>query len=192
MNRTKHYNLKNHTMDDKKMRESWRGIMPSAKNEGLDPSILSSRRTALDRLGERYRRFYTIGFVFCLVSWVYYGSQIFPEGMRLGLCASLSAYFLLVACMDLWLYQGVKTIDVFRMNVREVASKAIFYKKRHHQFMLVLIPLAITLLVLIGMAFSDNEYALWGAGVGFLAGIALGASEYLKFMADYRSLTSDD
>ena len=75
------------------------------------------------------------------------------------------------------------------MSVSEVAYNAMFYRKRHLQFMAVLIPMAVALLGFTGYVFSSEIYFPYGMIVGAVCGLIIGIIQFRKFMAEYRKLS---
>ena len=156
--------------------------------------INGKRKTALQNLADRYKRFSVMGVVLILLSMSYmFNPAIFPGNMRwrIGLSIAFALYALTASVMDRWLYNGIRSIDVVTMPVREVIAKALYYKKRHLQFIAVLLPFV---LAIIG-AFAwkgDNIYFRLGILVGFIAGTAVGIFHLVNFLADYRAIISED
>lgn len=96
-------------------------------------------------------------------------------------------YFLTAALMDWYLYRGVKGIDLSESGVEEVASQARFYRRRHHQFQIILIPVAVVLLGVYFTSFTETAF-VWGMVVGAVIGLLAGLKMYLDMMGDYRTM----
>lgn len=147
------------------------------------------RLTALERLARRYRRFASVSTVLIAVMPLYFRNDIFSESWRLTLTLTFCLYFTIAAVMDWWLYAGVSRIDVVNMPVSDVATKALFYRKWHHRFIALLIPAAITLVLLLVLALTDNSVPmLAGMFAGAAFGLFIGTRQYLRFMSDYKNL----
>lgn len=99
--------------------------------------------------------------------------------------------FATASTMDHWLANGIRSIDCSRMSVREVIDRSLFYRRSHHQFMMILIPYAAIVLGCLGWASRADVYMLMGMGAGFLVGLAIGIRKYMDFMAYYRDIASD-
>ena len=156
--------------------------------------IKGKRKTALQNLADRYKRFSTMGVILILLSTSYiFNPNIIPGNLkwRVGIGIAFALYALTASLMDLWLYNGIRSIDVVTMPVKEVIGKALFYRKRHLQFIAILLPFV---LAIIG-AFAwkgDNIYFRLGILVGFIVGTAVGLRHLMAFLADYRTITSED
>jgi divalent metal cation (Fe/Co/Zn/Cd) transporter len=88
--------------------------------------------------------------------------------------------------MDYYLYKGIKGLDLSTEGVTQVATKAKFYRRRHHQCQLILIPMVV---VLISLYFSSaTEWQQLGIVVGIVIGLAIGIPVYLNIMRDYKQL----
>lgn len=156
--------------------------------------MAGKRKSALERLAERYRAFCTIGFL-CAGSmpWLLGRPGILPDfqGKSLMLIG-FALYFLLCGFMDLWLYRGIKSIDVATLTVKAVIDKSLYFRKRHLQFVAILLPLAfIIVAAMIYGSQSEGEEVIWGMIVGGVCGGAVGIRQFRKFMADYREITDD-
>lgn len=178
------------------LRKDWQDANVSLNRESriYDSIINGKRKTALDNLAERYRRFSIIGITLIMLSFTWiFNPNMFPgnHSLRIAVGVSFAIYALIGSVMDRWLYQGIRSIDVVTMPVSEVIRKALFYRKRHLQFIAVLLPIVLALIGV--MAWSmDNLYFRLGILVGFIAGTAIGLHHLFAFLADYRAIISED
>ncbi len=173
-----------------RLKQTWQDTQfrqPSQKN--IDEILEGKRETALKNLARRYNRFSLISGIAIIGSISFLNQKLIPADSRLLLCISFAIYFFTASMMDLWLSNGISKIDCLRMSVSEVAGKAAFYRKRHFQFMAVLIPMAITLITILARQFTDNIIFLVCMGIGALTGLTFGLRQLREFMTDYRSLT---
>lgn len=183
------------TPDNLNLEELRRAWMVMGESLGMnpphnDPRDLEHKKTALDRLRMKYRAFWTLSLVMMFVSFMFFSRGSIVENkwnFYLGLVYAV--YFLTIFVMDHWLWAGIGTIDPLRMGVAEVARKALFYKKRHIQFVAFLIPVAIAVLIFTAYVFSGDVYFIRGIITGALVGIAIGVMQFRKFMACYRVLS---
>ena len=178
------------------LKKDWQdtNVAIQTESNSYDKIINGKRHTALENLAERYRRFSNIALVLILLSfsWIF-NPEMFPDNHRLSIAVGISfaVYALIASIMDRWLYQGIRGIDVVTMPVSEVIHKALFYRKRHLQFIAILLPIVLSIIGV--MAWSmDNLYFRLGIVVGFIAGVAIGLRQLLAFLADYRAITSED
>lgn len=147
------------------------------------------RLTALQSLARRYKRFSIIALAFIPCSVGMFNLRFMPEHARLILVIGYALFLSVSSVMDSWLSRGISSIDCSSMAVSEVAQKALFYRKRHLQFMMILIPMALALVGYIIFNSVDNVYLCAGLIVGVLFGAAIGLRGFFDFMADYRTLT---
>lgn len=178
------------------LRKDWQDTNVAIRTESnsYDKIINGNRRTALENLAERYRRFSNLALVLILLSfsWIF-NPTMFPENpqLRIAVGVSFAIYTLICSIMDRWLFQGIRSINVVSMPVSEVIHKALFYRKRHLQFIAILLP--IVLAIIGAMAWSmNNLYFRLGILFGFIAGTAIGIRQLMAFLADYRTITSED
>ena len=178
------------------MKKNWQDINVTipGKPGSYEAIINGKRKTALQNLAERYKRFSVMGIVLILLSASYcFNPSIFPGDFRwrIFMGVSFGIYALIASVMDMWLYNGIQSIDIVRMPVTEVIAKALFYKKRHLQFIAVLLPIVLGIIGAIAWK-SDNIYFRLGILFGFIIGSATGVFHLLNFLADYRTITSED
>lgn len=151
--------------------------------ESIDNALLGRKKTALQNLERRYRQFSVMSLVaisFCILF-----ARLMPEDNRLLFMILMAVYFFTASMMDLWLSNGISKIDCSTMRVSEVAKKVMLYRKRHFQFMAILIPAALGLIIF--MMWGNREI-IGGAVVGALLGAGLGIRAFREFMKDYREV----
>ncbi|MDE7345835.1 MAG: hypothetical protein K2N48_03730 [Muribaculaceae bacterium] len=163
-------------------------------SDSYDNIINGKRKTALQNLAERYKKFSVMGFVLIMLSMSYiFNPNLMPGNIkwRIGIGIAFALYALTASVMDRWLYNGIRSIDVVTMPVKEVIRKALFYKKRHLQFIAVLLPFVLAIIAAFAWK-GDNIYFRLGILVGFIAGTAIGIFHLMNFLADYRAIISED
>lgn len=181
---------------EENQKKNWRDTrFNSSETQSEIESIISGkRRTALQALAAGYKRFSYISLCSILLCAPLMQPHIMPYApMKWPIVILFVVYMLVASMMDNWLYKGISAIDIAEMPVAEVARLAAFYRKRHIQFIFVLIPFALAFLC--GMCW----YSVWSGFLSSLAGIAVGATvglfiglrELRKFMADYRDITRE-
>lgn len=185
--------MKSEKRDAEELRNVWdkMGRSLGEPTMGADsPEALSRKRTALDRLRDRYRVFRNVSLLMVFSSFMLFTrSDLLAKPYDLYLGAAFSAYFLICFLMDLWLWWGISNIDPLTMSVRQVVEKAMFYRKRHLQFIAVLLPLALSLVGFMGYLFSADRYMLVGMIIGAVCGAAIGVIQLKRFMREYRRLS---
>lgn len=178
-------------MTPEEMKKTWDETserMNSQSSDNLDIPAPGSQ-TALERLKNSYHRFSILGLALCFCSLAYINIDLFPGHLRLWITLSMCLYFGICSVMDYWLYKGISSINCYNMTVKEVTHKALFYRKRHHQFMIFLIPCAVALVSFMAYSLKTNLYALIGIFCGIIIGLAIGLRKYFDFMTHYKTLT---
>lgn len=160
----------------------------SMRQDGAD---FSRCKTALQRLANRYNRFSNFALVCILWSPFFAFSHIIEvdkEWLRISLAIYSAVYFMTCSVMDRWLYHGIRRIDCVTMNVNEVLKLTLFYRKRHLQFVAILLPLAFIFVG--GMAWlgTNDPYFIGGIFFGVVVGAAIGTRQFMQFMSDYRDI----
>lgn len=148
------------------------------------------KKTSLDRLRDKYRVFWIVSLLMIFVSFMIYSRGLIVESpLNFWLGVAYAVYFLTAFCMDYWLWRGIGSINPLRMSVSEVADKAMFYRKRHLQFVAVLIPMVVALLTFTGYVFYSEVYFLYAMISGAICGLIIGTFQFRRFMAEYRRLS---
>lgn len=183
----------------KEIKEMWEEINKrlarleeATLNEGRRVSE-KNIRSAQQNLEATYKRFSVVGFISAVVFPIIFGvptlfdypSRIYQLIVSLSMCA----YFLTAAIMDLYLYHKVGDMDLAEMPVSTIRQTAIRLKKRHHIFMMILIPTAIVVLGL--MVYPIIEQTWIGLVIGGVLGLAFGLRFYFKIMGDYKRIISE-
>lgn len=173
------------------MKSAWRETATSLQTEN-DRLLTEFRNgnplTSLERLRNRYRRFAILGFTMLPLSFVFILKSIFPIEGGIWITLSFIVYFLTCGFMDTWLYRGLDTIDCLHMSVSEVIEKARYYRKKHLQFVVILIPMAIALLCGLAYFTGWEEHILLGMIVGGSIGFAIGLQQLFAFLRDYKNI----
>lgn len=181
-------------MNPEELKDKWRSLNASRRpdngepapfyNDPLVDNVTSGRVTsARDRLMRRYRMMFSalapIG-IGCALS----TRSFFPWW---GIVAIL-VFFLVAASMDYYLYRGIRSIDLSVDGVEKVAEKARFFRRRHHLFQLILLPLAIVVVSIYFSTFRE-EAMRWGLYAGLAFGAVVGLAIYIQMMRDYKSMS---
>ena len=178
------------------LRKDWQDadVAIRRESESYQNIINGKRKTALQNLADRYKRFSIMGIILIMLSLSYcFNPNIFPGDSRWRIIISVAfaLYALTASVMDRWLYNGIRSIDVGTMPVAEVIGKALFYRKRHLQFIAVLLPFVLAIIGAYAWK-GDNIYFRLGILVGFIVGTAVGIFQLMNFLSDYRAITSED
>lgn len=176
------------------LRKNWRDARFRADSGDDIQTVIDNRRQpALQRLAARYNRFSNLALI-CILWCPFFALshviEVSDQRLRLALSIYAGIYFLICSVMDRWLCHGIRGIDCATMPVSEVLRLTLFYRKRHLQFMMVLIPMAVVFVG--GMAWlggADEPYFLWGIVTGVLLGLAVASRQFLLFMSDYKDIT---
>ncbi|MDE6290654.1 MAG: hypothetical protein K2M16_03895, partial [Muribaculaceae bacterium] len=99
------------------LRKDWQNanVSLSRGSDAYDSIINGKRRTALDNLAERYRRFSNLALILILMSFTWiFNPNMFPDNHSLGIAVGVAfaVYALIASIMDRWLYQGIRSINV--------------------------------------------------------------------------------
>ena len=180
-------------MTQEEIRETWqaaatRFYCPSP--EELEDIYRRNKETALDKLAMKYKRFSCMSLVMTMVSCCYMmPNSLFDGDLRICVSLAFILYFGTCSAMDYWLYKGVSSIDCLTMTVKEVAEKAMYYKRRHLIFMAVLFPCALSVVGLMLYSAGFEKYLTMGVLAGAIVGGVIGYRHYLDFMDEYRKLS---
>lgn len=149
-------------------------------------------KTACEDLASRYKRFMIIGFLMGIAFPVYLitsPSDFFPDDLMKYVSAALFfLYFITAAVMDSYLYNEVKSMDLSMMTVHQVIHKARTLKRRHHIFMIILIPFAVVTFAIFAIPFLNEPVIITGMITGGVVGLCIGLRQYFRMMRDYREM----
>ncbi len=181
-------------MNSDDIKKTWCEIgnrLQNPNTDEIDTIMVQKKETALEALVKKYKHFSRFGLIMMVVSinWFSLGERMGIGDSKYILAVLYAVYFLTSSCMDYWLYTGVKGIDCFTMSVREVSEKALYYKKKHLQSMILMIPF---MLIVLGYTFyccAGEKYFLFGMATGALLGVAIGYRQYIDFMRQYKVLS---
>lgn len=174
------------------IKDCWRSTRFNNGNGDITPG----RKTALQRLIERYKRFSRMALILAGCTPLYLWNPLrnevnVPEWQLISAMAFMMVYGLTASGMDCWMARGLSSINIAEMPVAEVCRRAFFYRKRHFQFMAVLIPMCLILLGWLGWLVSDNQYMFYGMVSGAVLGGAVAFRILHGFLKEYRELTAD-
>ncbi len=180
-------------MNPEDMKSAWRDTTRSLSSESKGIKTADDMRhgtplTSLERLQKRYRLFAIAGMTACPTSLIFLNQRIFPHNNGIWLAIAFAVYFITCFTMDWWLYYAIGSIDCVRMSVREVSEKAMFYRKRHLQFVMILIPFALILFGWLAYVNSGDIYLLAGMATGAFFGLAIGLYHLSQFLRDYKNI----
>lgn len=177
-------------MTPDELKNSWQSLGHGAPRpldrDKLD-RITSGRLTgARERLARMYFRMFAIVAPFGVVAVLF---NLFNGMMPLWMCLAFIGFFVVAALMDLWLWRGIRGMDLNTMGVEEVAQLARYYRSWHLRFQGILIPLAVVLVTLFAMeAIAIDVSLLYGIIAGGIIGLTFGLVIWLRMMKQYKEL----
>lgn len=185
--------MKSENLDIEQIRKAWTEMGKALGMQTVydsDPKDFCKKKTALDQLRERYIRFAIMSLVMVFPGFFIFSRGIFMiSNLHFWLGLAFAVYFLTASCMDFWLWRGIGSLDPLRMSVSEIYGKSMFYRKRHLQFVGILIPMMIALLGFTGYVYFSEMYFLYGMIAGAICGGIIGVFQFRQFMAEYRELS---
>lgn len=171
---------------EEKMKSSWRSSQFEVYE--ADMTQLVRRHSTLESLARRYR-FFAIFSALMVIAWPLIMSSLgMGPASDMALVAGGSLYFLIASAMDCSLWRRISQIDCVTMTVAEVARRSMLCRKRHLEYMMVLIPGCILLVGRMAWLFSADESILAGMAVGGVLGLAVGIVQFCKFMREYKRI----
>lgn len=190
--------MENQINDLDQLKEMWSDL--NRRVERLENQTLEEGRkvasgkitTAREDLATRYKRFMIIGFVmgvFFPLFLIMSPTDFFPDGtVKYVASALFFSYFITAAVMDSYLYNEVRSMDLAMMTVSQVIHKARTLKRRHHIFMIILIPFAVITLAVFAIPLFDDPFIIAGMITGGVVGLCIGLRQYFRMMRDYREM----
>lgn len=166
------------------MKSSWQAAK-NAINTGDIPQYDRRRKTSLDRLADRYRRFAMLAFVVGMTSGIALNNLAGP-----WLCVSYMLIMIGLGFTDMAFSRAIRAIDVVTMSVNEVYRRTMTLRRRHLMCVATAMPVVLGWMVWLGFTI-DDPYMTWGVVVGAVTGLILGVIQLMRFMADYREVLDE-
>lgn len=181
-------------MNDNELKSAWRETAQGFGNGANAPQNITDlctgkHSTTLDRLRNRYLRFALASMICCPLSLMFLNRELFPYEHAPVVTIAFILYMLTASVMDCWLFQGIGSIDCLHMSVSEVYAKAMYYRRKHLQFMMVLIPMAAIVVSLIVWFVGVEPSIVFSMICGAAVGLLIGLRQFRAFMRDYRNLS---
>lgn len=178
---------------EQEIKDCWR----SARFSNTTDNYTHHRLTTLQWLIRRYKRFSRIALIMAGCSPLYFfillrDNTTASMWQITYVTVFMMIYFITVSIMDCWLARGLSSINIMEGTVSEVCHRAFFYRKRHFQFIAVLIPMCLIILGLLAWLFSDNIYILNGMVSGAIIGFVVAIIALRRFMKEYKDLTNGE
>ncbi len=171
-------------MNIDELKNGWQSLNTRSKesNDSIVKDVVKGKITpARERLMKQYKTMFSvIAPIACAAQFaIFYLLPVY-------VIIYATIYFVTAGIMDYYLYRGIKGVDLSTDSVTQVATKAKFYRRRHHLFQLILLPMAA---ILICLYFSSaTEWQQIGMVVGIFIGLAAGIPTYIRIMRDYKQL----
>lgn len=184
-------------MTTEEMREAWNETsrrLDQLEKEyfGMRNEVIHSRkRTALQNLAQRYKRFSLLSIVFIFIAPFYGFNHLFEGWLSICIPISMVIFFGIASVMDWWLYKRVSGIDVTIMTNEKVVRESRLCRRRHFQFMAILFPLALGMVSLFVIGFKNEVWGIFSCAIGLVIGLAIGLRQLINFLNDYRMLRED-
>lgn len=175
-------------MTPDEMKQHWQQLNVNASYNTPDDSQLIDRvtsgriKTASEQLMHRYRMMFSI---VCPIG--IFASIPLWHQMALWQVVGLILFFVVAAGMDIYLYLGIKSIDLSKEGVERVTQRARYYRKRHLIFQAILIPFSVWLCTVYFSINDDPFYhnSLW---VGLAIGLVFGFAVWFQMMRAYKKM----
>ena len=100
-------------------------------------------------------------------------------------------YFITASLIDRWFVKGISKINLAEMTVSEVCRKAYYYRKKHLQSVMLLLPMAIILVGWMVILLSYSKYFIYGVFSGIVIGAIVGIVNFRKFMCEYKDIMEE-
>lgn len=169
-------------MEISELKSNWQ----TAKNNinsgfGLQPD--DTRKTALQRLGDQYRRFSILALIMVLTGpTILYNSGVKEIWL-------IAVYVLILgesSIIDHYLSSSIRAINLAKMPVTEVIGRTMRCRKIHLWTVAVNLPLVIFWCAAMAYTMKADIYFVSGMCAGGLIGLILGIHVLLRFLRDYR------
>lgn len=165
-------------MNIDEMKPQWQSAQKSIKpGQGLD----SQRRTSLQRLADRYRRFAWLALLMIPLNLpTLYRLQSLWLGLGFALIMAAASI------MDFYLLERITATDLTHMPVRDVLFRIMDCRKKHMTFVFLAIPCVFLWIFALVYLYRPDEYFVIGVLSGGSIGLLIGSRVLYQFLRDYR------
>lgn len=183
-------------MTQDEIRDTWREAanrLQAIAPIDCETMFRRKKETALEQLARKYLRFSRFSLVMGPVTLAMFVNNHIFTSTTMTLIVSLCflAFFAICSAMDYWLYKGVSQIDCYTMTVKAVSDRALYYKRKHHLFIAILMPLMLSIVALMAYACNFDRYIVVAMIAGAIIGATIGFWQYLDFMSLFRAISED-
>lgn len=174
-------------MEINEIKSNWQ----SAKREinpGSEIQPDNGRRTALQRLGDQYRRFSILSLIFMFCG----TGSLWNTGIRsIWLIAVFIILLGAASITDHYLTLKIRAIDPMTMSVTEVLQRTLDCRKIHIRWVVFAVPVVIGWCAAMAWYLKADIYAVSGICFGAIVGLTIGIRVLMNFMNDYRQALKD-
>lgn len=169
-------------MEISELKSNWK----SAKNNintdfGLQPD--DTRKTALQRLSNQYRRFSIFAIIMLLTG----PNILYNAGVKqIWLIVVFALILGESSIVDHYLSNAIRAINLAKMPVTEVIGRTMRCRKIHLWTAAVNLPLVIFWCAAMAYTMKADIYFVSGMCAGGLIGLILGIHTLMRFLRDYR------
>lgn len=182
------YNPKNLiNMEINEIKASWESARRDI-NTGSEIQPDNGRRTALQRLGDQYRRFSILSLIFMSCG----AGSLWNAGVKsIWLIAIFFMLLGAASLTDYYLSRRIRAIDPMTMSVTEVLQRTLDCRKIHIRWVVFAVPVVIGWCAAMAWYLKADIYAICGICFGAIVGLTIGIRVLMNFMNDYRQALQD-
>lgn len=183
-------------MNFERFRNVWRNNGPIFNNlcnyEYLnDFQNNNQRRTVLESLIEKYKRFSRLGILFALMFLLYTIAGTLP-GLWGRIISGIMMIMMLVgAFTDYLLYNKLNSINLNQWGVGKVNETIITCKRIHIRYVIIMLPLSLGVIGILMYISRELPYLLYGEILGLILGLLIGIRNLITFIKQYSYLQDE-
>lgn len=169
-------------MEISELKSSWQSAKDNI-NTGFGEQPDNSRKTALQRLGDQYRRFSIFAIIMLFIGPnVLYSAGAKSIWLIVGFVIILGGS----SIVDHYLANSIRAINLSKMPVTEVLARIMKCRKIHLWTVVINLPLVIFWCAAMAYTMKADFYFVSGVCAGGLIGLILGIHTLMRFLRDYR------
>ena len=149
--------------------------------------------SAQEKLVKKYIKFIVIEIImiFYIVIYICFAPNL-VEKYKLVTLIYWCVFFLIEVCLDYYLMQNIKNMDIYNSSVNQISRFAARNWKIHKIAIITGLPIAFGAIILLGLMMDANIYTIYGMIAGGVLGAMIGFYQLMKFMNYYKLLKSED
>lgn len=181
------------------MKEMWKELntrvtLLEEENRRLARNVTAKRfLSSTGELVRRYKRFMFVELIMAIIfPLMIYHNPFVVDKYRIITLVYWLIFFMGEVCVDFYLMNKVKEMDINNYSITRIAKEAKNNWKIHKIAIMIGLPVAIGAIILFALCMDANEAMIIGMIIGGTVGLMIGIWQLMKFRNDYINLQTEN